>query len=175
MPRALQSDRNADALHFVTLCCHSRNQFLIAHAARDNFQRSIEKMRRWYGMRVYGYVVMPEHVHLLVSEPKRFNLDAAIQSLKRAVAGGSSLDPFWTARHSDVRISSREERIEKIRSMHHNPVARGIVRSQQEWAWSSFRHYLTGEKSPVKIESAWSKSGRQGLRVVVAEGGPIIA
>ena len=47
------------------------------------------KMRRWYGVRVYGYVVMPEHVHLLVSEPKRFNLDAAIQSLKRAVASGS--------------------------------------------------------------------------------------
>ncbi len=54
-------------------------------------------MRRCYALRVYGYVVMPEHVHLLVSEPLRKTLAVALQSLKQGVSRrliGDS-DHFW--------------------------------------------------------------------------------
>ena len=44
--------------------------------------------------------------------------------------------------------------------MHRNPVERCLVETPQDWAWSSFRHYLTGELSIVEIESHWTVSQR---------------
>jgi putative transposase len=37
--------------------------------------------------------------------------------------------------------------------MHRNPVARGLVEKPADWAWSSFRHYATGQLGVVEIES----------------------
>ena len=49
------------------------------------FEAALERVRRSFGVCVYGYVVMPEHVHLL-SEPPRGTLAAALQSLKQGVS-----------------------------------------------------------------------------------------
>ena len=45
-------------------------------------------VRRNYGLRVYGYVVMPGHVHLLLSEPEQVTLAEALKSLKQGVSRG---------------------------------------------------------------------------------------
>ena len=52
-------------------------------AARDTFEHELERVRGWYGCYVTGYVVMPEHVHLLISEPERGKLSLVIQMLKQ--------------------------------------------------------------------------------------------
>ena len=61
-------------------------------------------MRQSYGLCVYGYVVMPEHVHLLVNEPERGCLAQMLQSLKQSVARTLALraaESFWQARYYD--------------------------------------------------------------------------
>jgi putative transposase len=40
--------------------------------------------------------------------------------------------------------------------MHRNPVKRGLVERPEDWDWSSFRHYATGERGIVEIESFWT-------------------
>ena len=45
------------------------------------FEEALERARRKYGLLVFGYVVMPEHVHLLVSEPQRDLLSTAMQAI----------------------------------------------------------------------------------------------
>lgn len=69
-------------LHFVTFSCYQRKPFLDKPVRRDLFLTTLERVRRSYRLVVLGYVVMPEHVHLLVSEPQRRNLSIAIQALK---------------------------------------------------------------------------------------------
>jgi REP element-mobilizing transposase RayT len=59
---------------------------LAAPHARSSFEQTRERVRKWYGLYVSGYVVMPEPVHWLVSEPERGKLSAAIQMLKQNVA-----------------------------------------------------------------------------------------
>jgi putative transposase len=44
---------------------------LASATSRTTFESSLERLRKDYRMLVYEYVVMPEHVHLLVSEPER--------------------------------------------------------------------------------------------------------
>ena len=51
--------------------------------------------------------------------------------------------------------------IEKLRYMHRNPVKRGLVEKLEDWAWSSFRHYVTGVEGVVEIESKWTGRKRE--------------
>jgi len=100
---------------------------------------------------------MPEHVHLLVSEPEGSALAVAIQMLKqisaRKLRDGVEADRFWQKRYYDFNVFSDHKRIEKLRYMHRNPVKRGLVERPEDWQWSSYRHYLTGSESVVEIES----------------------
>jgi putative transposase len=82
MPPNLRRFQQTAHLHFITFSCYRRQPKLVTWAARARFEESLEQARRCYGMGVLGYVVMPEHVHLLVSEPDKGQLSVAIQALK---------------------------------------------------------------------------------------------
>ncbi|MGA8109971.1 MAG: transposase, partial [Acidobacteriaceae bacterium] len=86
MTQGLVRYQQAGDLHFVTFSCYRRQQHLGSAAARTLFERSLETMRLRYEFFVVGYVVMPEHIHLLISEPKRALLAKAIQALKLSLA-----------------------------------------------------------------------------------------
>jgi len=106
---------------------------------------------------------MPEHVHLLVSEPERATLAVALQALKQSVARRliAGRPHFWQTRYYDFNVSTAKKRIEKLRYLHRNPVKRGLVERPEDWAWSSFRHYATGVEGVVEIESEWTGRRRE--------------
>ena len=81
-------------------------------------------MRRRYSFYVFGYVIMPEHVHLLLSEPEKGVLSKAIQALKLSVAVQSKERPFWQARYYDFNVFTQRKHVEKLKYMHRNPVTR---------------------------------------------------
>jgi putative transposase len=86
MPWGLKRFQQARCLHFVTFSCHHRDPLLASPHDRDVFEQTLERARRWYGFFVSGYVVMPEHVHLLIGEPERTALSRALQMLKQNTA-----------------------------------------------------------------------------------------
>jgi putative transposase len=118
-------------------------------------------MRIRYQFCVIGYVVMPEHVHLLVGEPAKEPLAKALHALKLSMSKRSSQRPFWLARYYDFNVYTARKHVEKLRYIHRNPVTRGLVKQPQDWRWSSFRHYATGERVIVEIESFWAAALRE--------------
>jgi putative transposase len=172
MPWGLRRFQQTRQLHFVTFTCYHRKPWLADPRICDQFVETLETVRRWYGFWITGYVVMPEHVHLLLSEPERKNLALALQMLKQMVSRNrirASADaPFWQARYYDFNVWSEQKRVEKLRYIHRNPVKRGLVQRPEDWAWSSFRHYLTGEEGKVEIESHWTAKKRENLGVYPA-------
>lgn len=146
--------------HFVTFSCYHRRAYLSAARAMDLFEDALERVRRRYLFVVGGYVVMPEHVHLLLNEPRRALLSKVIQALKLSVAVRSRERPFWQAHYYDFNVSNHEKSVEKLRYIHRNPVRRGLVARPEDWKWSSFRHYQTGVHGTVEIESEWTAQGR---------------
>src|SRR5580693_7202257 len=144
MPKGLVRYQQCGAFLFVTIGCSLRLEHLGTTDARNLFERSLEVMRIRYAFVVAGYVVMPDHIHLLVSEPKKALLCKAIQALKLSVSVQSRQRPFWQARYYDFNVHNEAKRVEKLRYMHRNPVKRGLVREPEDWPWSSFRHYATG-------------------------------
>ncbi len=154
--------------HFLTFSCYRRLALLDSELAKRTFDRTLENVRRWYGLYVFGYVVMPEHVHLLVSEPREGELSAAIQMLKQLVArrlGRGGETPFWQPRYYDFNVFTQRKWTEKLRYIHRNPVTRGLVMTPEDWKWSSYRHWLTGERGTVEIESHWTFREREKMGI----------
>ena len=171
MPTQLERFQESGDLHFLTFSCHARVPYLSDPHVCELFERSLETIRKRYVFFVFGYVIMPEHVHLLVSEPKRTTLANAIQALKTSAAKQCEQKPFWLPRYYDFNVFSRAKHIEKLRYLHRNPVTRGLVYEPLDWRWSSFRHYLTGEDGIIEIESSWTVGKRLGLKLLGASSG----
>src|SRR3974390_1550126 len=155
MPWGLVRFQQSHCLHFTTFTCYRRQPFLDTSHAKNVFERSLEQTRRSYRFDVMGYVVMPEHVHLLVSEPERATLARAIQALKQSVSQklNGHHGHFWQARYYDFNVLSAAKRVEKLKYIHLNPVQRGLVSRREDWLWSSYRHYALGEAGPVLIKT----------------------
>ena len=172
MTRGLVRYQECGDFHFLTFSCFHRRAYLDTAEARDLFEAALERVRQRYLLAFAGYVVMPEHVHLLVSEPRSATLARAVQALKLSVARRRAERPFWQARYYDFNVWSAEKQAEKLKYLHRNPVTRGLAEKPGNWPWSSFRHYLTGVEGTVEIESQWTalKRERMGLRLPICRG-----
>jgi putative transposase len=138
-------------LHFVTFSCYHRLPYLETPLLRDLFEDALARTCHCYEFDVFGYVVMPEHVHLLLSEPGKDLLAVGLQALKISVSKRAKERPFWQARYYDFNVFTYAKRIEKLDYMHWNPVKRGLVEKPEDWLWSSCRYYQTGQQGRVKI------------------------
>jgi REP-associated tyrosine transposase len=113
-------------------------------------------MRLRYRFAVVGYVVMPEHVHLLISEPGIGDPSKIIQAVKlrvsrRLAIGGEFCGRFWQTRFYDFNVWSQQKEVEKLKYMHRNPLVRGLVASPEDWQWSSYLSYAYKEPGLVRI------------------------
>ncbi len=86
MPKGLKRYYGRGHLHFITFSCYGRRPLLRAVRAKNLFLKELARVRREYAFALVGYVVMPEHVHLLVSEPKKGTPSTVLQMLKQRVS-----------------------------------------------------------------------------------------
>ncbi len=101
---------------------------------------------------------MPEHVHLLLSEPTHHNLATTLKVLKQETSKLliGSRKQFWQDRYFDFNVHTEAKRLEKIRYIHRNPVKRGLTTKPEDYPWSSAHHYATGTLSTIYITSCWT-------------------
>jgi putative transposase len=151
MPTGLKRFHTLGHDHLITFSCYLRQPFLATPESRDLFEQSLEKARRKYSFEVLAYVVMPEHVHLLVSEPQTEPLSKALQALKVSVSKQSQQKPFWQDRYHDFNVFTQPKRAEKIKYLHNNPVTRGLVPAPEDWPHSSYLTYLDNTHRTVFI------------------------
>ena len=151
MPLGLKRYQQEGDDHFIAFSCHNRKPYLNIPTSRDIFLDSLERTRSHYHFEILGYVVMPEHVHLLISEPPDAPLSKTLQALKISVSRRLTERPFWQPRYYDFNVFTHNKRVEKLKYMHRNPLKRGIVSNPEDWRWSTYRHYLLNEPTPVQI------------------------
>jgi putative transposase len=134
----------------------------------------LEASRRKHGFNLYGWVVMPEHVHLLLwpwvasspipsvlSDLKRVFARAVVARWKELRAPildhlmqADGAVRFWQRGGGhDRNIITDDEFVEKLRYIHGNPVARELVSKPSDWAWSSARWYDGDRTAPVRLSS----------------------
>lgn len=149
-------------VRFVTFSCQRRLPLFGHPAIRDLFARELAAARLAHGFQLFAWVVMPEHVHMLLRPAPGETLDAPLRSLKTAVAKrvihrwrelqapildeirtGSGQPRFWQKGGGfDRNVRDEAEFCREVRYTHRNPVERGLVTNAEDWAWSSVRWWM---------------------------------
>src|SRR5258708_37839650 len=165
MPWCLRRYAGPGSLHFIPWSCYRRKPLLGHPARRDLLLTVLDLMRVRYRFAVIGYVVMPEHVHLLISEPLIGNPSKILQAVKLSVSrrlaiGGQFSGRFWQSRFYDFNLWAKHKEGEKLKYMHRNPVVRGLVASPEDWRWSSYRSYAYGEAGDGWVEFFYLWGGK---------------
>ena len=117
MPRGLVRFHHAGTFHFITFSCYHRLPLLVRPGAYRVFETQLEATRIRYEFVVAGYVLMPEHVHLLVNEPHRGTLATVIQVLKQMTSRKLKKpgEPqFWQRRYYDYVVPTEKKRIKGL-------------------------------------------------------------
>jgi putative transposase len=169
MPDGLRRLHHSGQSHFITFSFYHRQPLLARMQMQEAFLLALEQTRRRFEMRVYGYVVMPEHVHLLLSEPDGESLSRAMLLLKMKVSvraskegrRGEGTSPLWQARYFDHNVRNRAGFVTQLRYIHRNPVKRGLCDAPQDWPWSGFRAWASGEIGVVEVECDWTAARRE--------------
>ncbi len=172
MPKGLKRYYGCGDLHFVTFSCHQRLPLLGTLRARNLFVQALRKIRELYKFLLVGYVVMPNHVHLLISESPKATPSLVLKVLKQRVSrdlrkprgsaqAGQLRLPF-TKGEKLSRVSGSPDSMtstcgtkrlrEKLEYMHANPVTRELVAHPKDWPWSSWSFYAKGEAGLISID-----------------------
>lgn len=160
-------------VHALTFSCYRRRPFLSDAQIREYFLESLENARRKHGFLIWAYVVMPEHVHLVVP-PRGVKVAAILKSIKQPTTQKSvrylkrddpdkllqmvsgmkrGLSPYslWQGGGGfDRNLKSSKEIWDVIDYIHMNPVRRGLVEKPEDWPWSSYRVYR--DRPPYEFE-----------------------
>jgi len=132
MPRDLRRYQESGQSHFVTFSCYHCQPFFDHPTRFQLFVLCLEEMRRRFELCVYAYVVMPEHVHLLLSEPEAAILSEALHFLKLSFTKRSRNLPmgesgsFWQKRYYDRNVRDHHEFMEKLGYIHR-------TQSREDW------------------------------------------
>ena len=155
---------------FVTYSCYHNYNLFKTGETKNIFAANLNKLRNKYKYKLFGYVIMPNHVHLVVCPPDKDKISIFIGALKSITAreifslwhckdlrifnrleinkDGKSRFVFWQRRYYDHNCRTRETMIEKINYCHNNPVKKGLAEDPSQWLWSSYRWY-NGMKNVV--------------------------
>ncbi len=174
--RLVRLDAPGDA-RFLTFSCFRRQPFLSRERTSRWFIEGLERSRDTHGFELWAYVIMPEHVHLLVypgHAPHR--VADILYTLKKSVAwkalafvrkhapvfldrmrddqpNGKVAHRFWQRGGGYDENLYRPSTIwEKIEYIHDNPVRRGLCDSPADWKWSSFRAFECADQEPIRID-----------------------
>ncbi len=161
--------------HELTFSCYKRRAFLSKNRTRQFFAEAVSQARVTYRFHVWAYVVMPEHVHMLIwptEDP--YSISIILQSIKQSVsrkairylresaqtglhllATGQKHRPyrFWQDGGGyDRNVTERQTLRKMVEYIHNNPVRRGIAEYAEEWEWSSAQDWLNGKEGHIAID-----------------------
>ncbi|MCJ7507141.1 MAG: transposase [candidate division Zixibacteria bacterium] len=139
--------------------------------------QKINFYRKRYDFKLIGYVIMPDHIHLLIQPPEKQNVSSIIRDLKRSIAmeiinhlkGENKAGPLkslklpniksknhtfslWQRRFIDFNIFSEKKLYEKLEYIHNNPVRDKLVSSPSDWIFSSYRNYFEEDDSIIAVD-----------------------
>lgn len=147
---------------FVTFSCYRRLPFLSETRPKEIFLRQLDLARTKHCFKILGYVVMPDHVHLVLYPLEGMKMGLVIREIKshsarqyfaeHPVGEPDAKRVFWQLRCYDHNCRTSETVREKINYCHNNPVKLGLVSDPGEWIWSSYNWYHGVSDVPLGVD-----------------------
>ena len=133
--------------HELTFSCYRRADYLADDKACVMFIEELEKSRKIYSFKIWAYVLMHTHVHLLIwPENTSYDIAKILSGTKGIMSKRYRLFLRETkrVRHDDLCINKRGK--QSFNYIEANPVRSRLVASPVDWKWSSAysRFHKTG-------------------------------
>ncbi|MFH1373391.1 MAG: transposase [bacterium] len=161
--------------HELTFSCYRNRQSLCDEQTCLFLVDAVNMARKKHCLSIWAYVFMPDHVHLLLyPESEEYSVAGILLTIKQSVARRVLLDTrknhpdrlkqfmtgltskkyrFWQDGGGYNRnITNRHTLLKVIDYIHANPVRKGLVRSPEEWKWSSFGDWHNLRCGPIPID-----------------------
>ncbi len=145
----------AGAFYHV-ICRGNQRQVIFRSAAdRECYLERLEEYRQRYGFRIYAYVLMSNHVHLLI-ETGEVGLSKIMQGLQFRYTGYynrryKKVGHLFQGRYKAILCDRQAYLLELVRYLHLNPGRMRVPIDPWMYRWSSHGAYL-GKRSAVKVE-----------------------
>ena len=150
--RALRKGRASveNAAYCVTSCAESRRPVFASSEAAEILIGGIRWLRETGRIWILGYVIMPDHVHLLFALRAGASLPTVMQAWKSFTArdlcrGCGALAPVWQRGYYDHMIRDTKDLWVRLDYMHHNPVRKHLVETAQEYRFSTAHPSCAGD------------------------------
>ena len=175
----LRKKREPDTFHYITSVTFNRAPVFRGEKACEIFVEQLGEVREKFPYKLIGYVVMPDHFHLIVNlkddDVSKYLLRLRGLSARKIIAwlkdGNyvSSLEKLklrfpqkrqhryavWQKKPMVIELYSHKFLRQKLNYIHLNPVRAGLCKHPAEWKWSSSRAYLPHKSGEVPIEIDW--------------------
>ncbi|MFH0882005.1 MAG: transposase [bacterium] len=161
--------------HFITFSTAGKKWLFKSPALYQLFVEHLDRAREKHQFYLFAYVVMPNHVHLLIFPKGTENIPNILRTIKRPFAyhalqilrksdpdlvksqevnhGNRTVTRFWQPGGGLDRNITNPERVRRaIEYMHGNPVRRGLVEKPTDWTWSSARFWENGTTNPIRMD-----------------------
>jgi len=126
------------AIYFVTTRLNEGRKF--TEHETEIVEKTILDLAAQKEMMLYAYVIMPNHVHILM-RPLVNGISKTMQLLKGRSSRRINEGTFWQKGFFDFSVISEEKFKEKFNYTHHNPVKRGLVERAEDYKHSSAKNY----------------------------------
>ena len=154
---------NLNTARFITFSCYHHYPLLRKETTIQYFINVLKNKREEYSLKILGYVIVPNHVHLVLHPRENDKLGQIMRVIKslsardilsqwqkknytvlqrlKIIKDGKEKYAFWQKRFYDFNCRTVASVIEKINYCHNNPVKAGLVKNPEDWKWSSYRWY----------------------------------
>ena len=153
---------NLNTARFVTFCCYRKMRNFYEAEIFELFINHLEYVRKKYQFKLFGYVIMTNHVHLVLHPKSDTKLGLLIRELKSKMAREYFSEycknipdvkhVYWQKRCYDHNCRTLETVLEKINYCHNNPVRAGLVGDPGDWKWSSYGWYQGDIDVPIIMD-----------------------
>ena len=148
--------------HFFTFSCYRRSAWLLDDDIRAALVAALDNARKRHDLVLSAYVLMPEHVHVLLRPRSGAKVATILQAIKqpsaRSALGlmrarGQSIQQFWQPGGGfDRNIWSDDAWENALTYIHLNPVRRGLVQRATDWRWSSAAFWAGERDVPLHMD-----------------------
>jgi REP element-mobilizing transposase RayT len=154
MPRRAREKSESGIYHIIL---RGTNKQEIFHDEEDNkrFIETLEKYKKISNLKVYGWCLMGNHLHLLVGQGKE-ELSVTMKRIGVSYAWYynwkyKSTGHLFQDRYRSEKVDNDEYLLTVIRYIHHNPIKSGIAKKGTDWRWSSCNGYYGYEVYPAGL------------------------
>lgn len=143
--------------YLITTNVKDRQPLFVEQGCCDSVIGSIRFLRTHLGHQVHAYVLMPDHVHLVVTPRAGGNISQLMHSLKLYTARqiGALLGlrgGIWQARFYERALRTARDVDRALAYVHDNPIRAGLADRPEDYAWSSYRACILGEPTSIELD-----------------------